>query len=420
MEKSSTRARTNTFPGPRTRAFPRGSRSHLRGTPLRASPPVVVLRNPRRHSAMPAVVEPIQGCKPASAADGSSEFDKQSWLIAVGLAVLAAFSNNFGVNLQKLAWTKKQQGEVGQSVYRSYWLFGMVCIILASLFDFAALGFGPQSVIAPIGSLTMVANVLVAPVMHGEKLRRSMFGATLLILSGCVLAVMSASHLNVICDVESLLSLYWTRRFVAYFVTIVAFVTLVLNFIQRAEDVERELGPASPAYVRLFPYHRIAYALLSGVFGAQSVLFARSFNELIISSMRGHRFFLSYPGAYAIFGSLAGCIVLQIYYLNQGLARFESLYNVPVFTTTFIVGTVLGGGIFYGEFSDFSVKQAILFPFGVALCVSGVFLLVWQTPAATSSSSSARSSSVHRRRSSVGLIPEAADHADAQSALLTA
>jgi len=314
------------------------------------------------------------GCT-SSSTSPSADFDKSSWIIAVSLAVVAAFSNNLGVNLQKLAWSKKQAGGA-QTVYRSYWMLGMTCIILASVFDFSALGFGPQSVIAPIGSLTMVANACVAPRMHGETLRSSVVCATIVILVGCVVAVASASHLNLICDVDSLLALYWTRRFSIYFIVIACLIMLCLNFIARCEQVEREQGTDSPAYRSLYAYHRVSYALVSGTFGAQSVLFARSFNELIISSMRGGRFFLGFAGTYVIFGALAGTIVAQIYWLNIGLARFESLYNVPVFTSVWIVGTVLGGGVFFGEFSDFTVQQAILFPLGIALCVSGVFLLV--------------------------------------------
>ena len=49
----------------------------------------------------------------------------------------------------------------------------MTMIVLAAVFDFVALAFGPQSVIAPIGSLTMVANAVIAPWMHGEKLHLS-------------------------------------------------------------------------------------------------------------------------------------------------------------------------------------------------------------------------------------------------------
>jgi uncharacterized membrane protein len=79
----------------------------------------------------------------------------------VCLAIAAAFVNNLGVNLQKLAWTKKQTGTAPEGLYRSFWVLGMIGIVMASFFDFAALAFGPQSVIAPLGSLTMVrASVL--------------------------------------------------------------------------------------------------------------------------------------------------------------------------------------------------------------------------------------------------------------------
>ena len=69
---------------------------------------------------------------------------------------------------------------------------------------------------------------------------------------------------------------------------------------------------------------------------------------MIVSSLRGDRLLFVYPGAFVILVAMVGCIVLQLYWLNQGLARFDSLHNVPVFTSTWIVGTVLGGGIFYG------------------------------------------------------------------------
>lgn len=95
----------------------------------------------------------VNGCAPDPSASKSS-FEENSWIIAVCMAILAAILNNLGVNFQKLAWTKKQM-EFSPSVYRSYWLLGIIGIIGASFLDFAALAFGPQSVIAPMGSMTM-------------------------------------------------------------------------------------------------------------------------------------------------------------------------------------------------------------------------------------------------------------------------
>jgi hypothetical protein len=307
------------------------------------------------------------------------DFDQQSWVIAVLLAVFAALLNNLGVNLQKLAWTKKQSSTISPSVYRTYWLLGMSAVVMASVFDFVALAFGPQSVIAPLGALTMVANAFIAPWMHGEKLHPSVLKATAVIIVGCAMSVAAASHSNNICDVDSLFSLYFTGRFAIYICLVAGSILSIIFFIRRAEGFKAELGEESVEYQKVFRFHRLSYAAVSGIFGAQSVLFARTVDLLFVGSTRHGGFFLAYPGTYMVVFCLVSSIVLQIYWLNQGLARFESLYNVPIFTSTWIVGTVLGGGVFYGEFADFNWLQAILFPLGVILCCVGVFFLSRET-----------------------------------------
>jgi hypothetical protein len=251
----------------------------------------------------------------------------------------------------------------------------MVMIVLASVFDFVALAFGPQSVIAPLGAFTMVANAFIAPWMHGEKLHPKVLKATAIIIIGCATAVAAASHSNNICDINSLFALYFTGRFAVYLITVATILLSIIFFIRKAERTKSELGEESVEYQKMFKTHRISYAAVSGIFGAQSVLFARTVDLLFVGSTRHGQMFLAYPGTYMVIFCLVSCIVLQLYWLNQGLARFESLYNVPIFTSTWIVGTVLGGGVFYGEFSEFSWVQALLFPLGVILCCVGVFFL---------------------------------------------
>ena len=45
---------------------------------------------------------------------------------------------SIGLNLQKVAWRRKIAGVVSPTVYRTYWVVGMVGIILASILDFGA------------------------------------------------------------------------------------------------------------------------------------------------------------------------------------------------------------------------------------------------------------------------------------------
>jgi hypothetical protein len=199
--------------------------------------------------------------------------------------------------------------------------------------------------------------------------------ATAVIIIGCATAVAAASHSNEVCDVDTLFALYFTGRFAVYIIIVLGIIGSIIMYVRRAEKIKLELGEGSIEYQKVFKIHRISYAAVSGIFGAQSVLFARTVDLLFVGSTIHGGYFLLYPGTYMILFCLVSCIVLQLYWLNQGLARFESLYNVPVFTSTWIVGTALGGGVFYGEFADFSLAQAILFPLGVGLCCAGVFFL---------------------------------------------
>lgn len=325
------------------------------------------------------------------------------------LAIMAAITNNIGLNIQKLAWNRSQghqlpasdrpdidddddlvhehehddeeAGGAGlskpkpQTSFSGLWACGMLLILLASMFDFAALGFGPQSVIAPLGALTMVANAFVAPCINGEKLQPGIIKATVVILIGCIMAVGSASHDNMVCSLDALFALYLTSQFCVYALIIVSILFGLYFFAKRCERLQLEFGTESDEYQSVLKFHRITYAAMGGLFGAQSVLFARTVTQAFSSTMRGGQLFLLSSPIYLIVFLLISSMLLQIYWLNQGLARFDSLYNVPVFTSTWIVGTVLGGGVFYNEFASFNVYQAIFFPIGVSLCCIGVFYL---------------------------------------------
>lgn len=51
-----------------------------------------------------------------------------------------------------------------------------------------------QSIVAPMASLTLVANVIFAPLIHGERVTRSMLVWTGVIIMGCALSVVFAQH----------------------------------------------------------------------------------------------------------------------------------------------------------------------------------------------------------------------------------
>lgn len=74
----------------------------------------------------------------------------------------------------------------------------------------------------------------------------------------------------------------------------------------------RRHGPRSAKYQSVAKLHRFSYAAVSGIIGAQSVLFAKSTVELIADSISGGGLLLAYPATYAVIFAMAACVILQV------------------------------------------------------------------------------------------------------------
>ncbi|ETN09741.1 hypothetical protein F442_08074 [Phytophthora nicotianae P10297] len=80
------------------------------------------------------------------------------------IAVISAFMSIFGVNLQKYSHDKEELRAVQRPyTMRPIWWVGMICVVGASLGDFLALGFAPQTLVASLGGgSTILGNCLMS------------------------------------------------------------------------------------------------------------------------------------------------------------------------------------------------------------------------------------------------------------------
>ena len=142
------------------------------------------------------------------------------WIIGVCLAAVSSVISNLGLNFQKLTHVRLQQKAEAELLleqqkektvtksrfvtrFNKYkhkdktepyakqplWILGFGLVWLGSILDFAALGFAAQTIIAPLGSLTLVTNTFFAPYINGEKTTRRDMYSTLVIVAGSVVAV---------------------------------------------------------------------------------------------------------------------------------------------------------------------------------------------------------------------------------------
>ncbi|KAG0231529.1 hypothetical protein BGW42_000174 [Actinomortierella wolfii] len=74
------------------------------------------------------------------------------------------------------------------------WWLGMVLMILGECGNFLAYGFAPASVVAPLGTVALISNVILAPLMLRERFRRrDLIGIVIAIIGAVVVVVNSKS-----------------------------------------------------------------------------------------------------------------------------------------------------------------------------------------------------------------------------------
>ena len=77
-------------------------------------------------------------------------------------------------------------GQESQTKYclDKWWWLGMVLMSLGEVGNFMAYGFAPASLVAPLGSVAVIANTIIASVFLHEPLTMpSMMGVSLVVVS---------------------------------------------------------------------------------------------------------------------------------------------------------------------------------------------------------------------------------------------
>ncbi|KAF9122101.1 hypothetical protein BGX30_002207 [Mortierella sp. GBA39] len=119
----------------------------------------------------------------------------------------------------------------------------------------------------------------------------------------------------------------------------------------------------------------LSYAALGGMMASYTVLFAKSLINLLVTSIfDGENQFTS-ALAWVILVVTVVTAVSQVYWINMGLKKYDALLQVPVFFTIWVLLDIVGGGIYYDEFSGFTATKYVLFCLGVLTVFFGVALL---------------------------------------------
>ncbi|KAJ2364863.1 hypothetical protein IW150_006370 [Coemansia sp. RSA 2607] len=412
------------------------------------------------------------------------------------------------------------------------WAVGLVIFILGNVVNFVALQFAPQSLVAPLGAVSLVTNVIVAPLLNKEKISLFDVGGIALIIAGCVIVVVFSGIIQQNYRLCVLIQLLKAKATVIYLCLIFGAILAIYIFLWTVErgvekyrmenhelvddtnnsydipnsttisqnrwgdetiwmattyDNSRDDGskrqaatsgniaktrlnlesdadcrPNSMPHQDLFtnleseckdntmvrnetvridrplstsesiteiavphqsdhqpniknarcgrlrsayasassvlfrhplmcfdPYIRpirptsrfvkyglpLSYASLGSFMATLTTLFAKSLVNLLAASLFDHENQFNNLISWVILLVTAFTAASQVYWINQGLLRYDALLQVPVFYVVWTVFDIIGGGVYFNEFKMFTTVKYVLFTLGVAVIFSGVGLL---------------------------------------------
>jgi len=313
------------------------------------------------------------------ACDESAEISLWYCFLGVIWIIMASSISSLGANLQKYSFLVEVKRDVTdrRTYYRQpKWAAGMLMVIFGNLIFFVALGFAPQILITTVGGgFTLVGNVFWAHCFLNEAFRRSDAIATAVIIGGVIQAVLFIKKGDKCLTLADLVTLYYRVAFIVYAAIISVICIVLVRLVKHLEHLHQLFGPSSEHYAKYRRIHPVLYPVLSGLFGAQAVLLAKSTAELFKVTFEGGDNQFAYFGTYLIVITLFVCIFLQTHWLAQGLQRYDAVFVIPVFQCSNITTSIAAGGVYFDEFKSMSTFQILMFTIGIIATLSGVVLM---------------------------------------------
>ena len=217
--------------------------------------------------------------------------------------------------------------------FQPIWLIGLSVIVLDGIGDFIFIGMAPQSLLVPLGALSLGFNCLLAPFFHNEVITRGILLSTAIVYCGTIVTVLYAPKENEDYTLMNLRDFATTVEFLWFELFNVCFLTITYGL-----GTMKGFGAGM-------------YCALAGCFGGQTLLLAKCLSELLLNALF-HDDWVDWkisPAPYLMAMGMVGTLVTQLHFLNTGLHKFEALRVGPLYQCFFICFGITGGLIFFQE-----------------------------------------------------------------------
>nr|XP_023667314.1 NIPA-like protein 2 isoform X2 [Paramormyrops kingsleyae] len=195
----------------------------------------------------------------------------KTYLIGIVIAICGNFLISISLNIQK--YTHMRQAQSGSKPYytSSLWWCGIALMGIGELGNFAAYGFAPASLIAPLGCVSVIASAVISVVFLKETLRASDILGGALAVTGTYLLVTFAPHTvqHITAHLIQMYAVSW--QFLVYLgLEIVLF--CVLLYLYKRRNIK----------------HVVVLLLLVALLASQTVISVKAVSGMIAESVEGN------------------------------------------------------------------------------------------------------------------------------------
>ncbi|XP_041044966.1 NIPA-like protein 2 isoform X2 [Carcharodon carcharias] len=293
----------------------------------------------------------------------------QTNVLGTVLAITGNVLISISLNIQKYTHVRLLCQESPIPYYKSkLWWCGIVLMGMGELGNFAAYGFAPATLVAPLGCVSVI-------------------GGSLAVL-GTYLLVTFAINVQQEITAAKIHKYIVSWQFLVYLaLEFILFVILLYLYKRRGMK------------------HIVLPLLISSLLASLSVISVKAVSGMVTSSIKGQIQF-QYPIFYVMLIIMMASCIFQVQFLNQAMQLYNATEVVPINFVLFTTSAIIAGVIFYQEFHGAAILNIFMFLFGCMLSFLGVFLIARNREKQTSEIPYIDLGAIPKQRSTEKIQPE--------------
>ncbi|XP_027756237.1 NIPA-like protein 2 isoform X1 [Empidonax traillii] len=275
--------------------------------------------------------------------------------------LLAAGSNlliSVSLNIQKCAHLRLAcQIELKPYYMSKLWWCGITLLGLGEVGNFAAYGFAPIAVVAPLGCVSVIGSAFISIFFLKKTMRTAdILGGTLTV-TGTYLLVTFTPNVPQELTARQVQNYLVSWPFLVYSILEILIFCILLYF-----------------YKRKAVKHIVVLLMMVALLASITVIAVKAVSSMITLSVKG-KMQLTYSIFYIMVALMASSCAFQVKFLNQAIHLYEATAVVPINFVFFTTSAIISGVVFYREFQSAAFLSVFMFLFGCLLSFLGVFII---------------------------------------------